>query len=58
MKELELQRMTGRTGVSQLLKSVLTTVPEYSAANHTCSLSVSPGYSYLYCKHPLGVNPI
>lgn len=58
MKELELQSMAGSTGVSQLLKSILTTVLEYSVANHTCSLSVSPGYSYLYCKHPLGFNPI
>lgn len=58
MKELELQRTSGSTGVSQLLKSILTTVLEFSVANHTFSLPVSLSYSYLFCKLPLGVNPI
>lgn len=33
VNELKLQRMVGSTSVSQLLKSVLTTVLEFSVAN-------------------------
>lgn len=33
MKELELQRMAGSTGVSQLLKTILRPVLEFSVAN-------------------------
>lgn len=51
MKGLELQKRGGSTGVSQLLKSVLTPL-EFRVANCTFSLPVSLEYSYVHYKHP------
>jgi len=48
MKELELERVAGSTGVSQSLKSALATVLGFGVANHTSSLPVPLGCSYLH----------